>query len=96
MVNGYLFAPWLVRPIPWLDAELARLEQSAGETQDEAQMADGYAAALSDRMAEAAPPHAQDYLNETEHDGRNQPRFSPLLKRKRKTRIPDPTQGTLF
>lgn len=27
LVNGYLYAPWLVRPIPWLDGDLHRISE---------------------------------------------------------------------
>jgi len=95
LVNAYLYAPWLARPIPWLDGALAQLEQCGGQAPDETHAANECAAAISDRMAEAAPPHAQHYLAGTEHDGEAQRRFSPLLKRKRGGK-PDPTQGSLF
>lgn len=91
LVNGYFFAPWLVRPIPWLDRELAALEQMPKN---------GHAVntdavrELSDFMADTAPPHAHGYLRDTEHDPDGQSAVAPLLKRKKRT--PDPTQGTLF
>jgi hypothetical protein len=92
LVNGYLYAPWLVRPLPWLDAGLAALEQMP-------QNGDGSgvsgAQELSDCMAASAPPQAHEYLQETEHDPEEQPILAPLLKR-RKKRAVDPTQGTLF
>jgi len=94
LVNGYLYSPWMVRPIPWLDRELACLEHSSNDVETLA--ATECAAALADCMAEAAPPHAQSYLTGTEHDSETQSRFSPLLKRKRGSKVPDPTQGSLF
>jgi hypothetical protein len=92
LVNGYLYAPWLVRPLPWLDAELATLEQMP-QNGDAANLSD--AQELSECIAASAPPQAQEYLQETEHDPEGQPALAPLLKR-RKKRAVDPTQGTLF
>ena len=92
LVNGYLYMPWAVRPVPWLDHDLAYLEQSSNK---EAQVATECAARLSDRMVETAPPQAESYLKDSVHDTDAQPRFSPLLKRKRGI-VPDPTQGSLF
>jgi len=106
LVNAYLYAPWLARPIPWLDSELAQishlpearpaqrpLEKVALPVTNEltavatapADVAGLSAAAqLSDRMTEAAPPHAQGYLLDTEHDAQGQPSVAPILKRRRK------------
>jgi hypothetical protein len=92
LVNGYLYAPWLVRPLPWLDAELAALEQMPQNGNASSVLG---AQELSDFMASAAPPQAQEYLQETEHDTEGQPALAPLLKR-RKKRAVDPTQGILF
>jgi hypothetical protein len=92
LVNGYLYAPWLVRPIPWLDGELAAMEKMPGDGRSPSAPV---AAELSDFMAAAAPPHAQAYLRDSEHDPDVQPAVAPLLKR-RKKRGADPTQGTLF
>jgi hypothetical protein len=133
LVNGYFYAPWLVRPLAWLDRELAELSRpesaatedtgaGAGEqpsaagtesgtaavcASGEAATGDGHveatldmAAALSDQMAEAAPPHAQGYLSGSEHDRENQFRFSPVLKRRRTGKKTDydadERQGSLF
>lgn len=99
LVNGYFYSPWLVRPIPWLDGELAALEQMAGDTKngiaknDFAENIDA-ARELSDFIAASAPPHAQSYLRDTEHDHDGQRAVAPLLKRKKRTA--DPTQGSLF
>lgn len=49
---------------------------------------------LSNRMADSAPPHAQGYLADTEHDAEGQQAVAPLLKRRK--RAVDPTQGRLF
>jgi N-6 DNA Methylase len=96
LANGYLYMPWAVRPIPWLDPALAALERIAEDTN----LGQEVAAPLSDRMAEAAPPQAHAYLAETEHDAAGQAQVAPLLKRRRRpTRAQptvDPTQGSLF
>lgn len=92
LVNGYCYAPWMVRPIPWLDSELAALERMPATEQSVHQQ---IAAELSDDMTNAAPPHARSYLSDTEHDPVGQPCVAPLLKR-RKRRDVDPTQGSLF
>lgn len=106
LVNGYLYSPWLVRPIPWLDQDLAQLEQMP---QDDSSKQDGTARndaaadvakqhtarELSDFMVASAPPHAQGYLRDTEHDPDGQRAVAPILKRRKKP-APDPTQGTLF
>jgi hypothetical protein len=97
LVNGYLYAPWLVRPLPWLDRELAGLESAPPQlqkwTEDERAIHDNIAASISEQMVQSAPPEAQAYLKDTEHDRQMQPRLSPLLKRKRIKA--DPTQGRL-
>lgn len=92
LVNGYCYAPWLVRPIPWLDRHLAVLERMPDNEQYVSEMA----SELSEQMKAAAPPQAHSYLSETEHDPAEQSRVAPLLKRRRK-RMSDLTQqGTLF
>jgi len=125
LVNGYLYAPWMVRPIPWLDPELTQVgQEDPGKTMDATEpnratleASEGFdsqaardfeagdtpapslAAHLSDRMVDTAPPHAQDYLAETEHDPQEQPRVAPILKRRRKS-VPGSQglvgQGCLF
>lgn len=93
LVNGYLYAPWLVRPLPHLDPELAVVESATSHNQEEMEVA----AMLSQRMAQAAPPHAQDYLHATEHDPDGQRQTAPILKRRKRMNRPvDPSQGTLF
>jgi|GEM_PF-994252 len=128
LVNAYLYAPWLARPIPWLDAELAQVGQTpqappseypadvAGTTEANEQASKeqaacamsptdsqsfSVAARLSDSMTEAAPPHAQGYLLDTEHDAELQPSVAPILKRRRKgsksiSPSPPAGQGSLF
>lgn len=91
LVNGHFYSPWMVRPIPWLDRELAALATMPTASQSAQRMA----ADISDQMVAAAPPHLQDRLQETEHDPATQPAVAPILKRRRKAPA-DPTQGTLF
>ena len=96
LVNGYFYSPWMARPIPWLDGELAALEELPHSDDPEFQrQVEQMARTLSDQMAQAAPSHAQAYLNGSEFDLEGQRGVAPLLKRKRKS-APDPTQGTLF
>ena len=92
LVNGYLYSPWLVRPIPWLEPSLEHLERTAPNADDKEEER---AAAISERMTMAAPPHLQNRLVDTEHDAGGQRRVAPLLKRRRKPGV-DPTQGSLF
>ena len=67
LVNGYLYAPWLVRPLPYLD---------------EAQYQPQHSEALSDAMAAQAQPHQAERLAGTEHDAEQQWRFEPVKKRR--------------
>lgn len=60
LVNGYLWAPWLVRPIPWLARDLAALEQVSQSGYAEK---DPTARELSDFMVASAPLHAKAYVN---------------------------------
>ena len=92
LVNGYCYIPWLVRPIPRLDGELAALERLAP---DDGATYGQSAQALSDLIAAAAPPQAQQRVRGTEHDPHGQRQVAPLLKRKKQA-APDPTQGSLF
>ena len=101
LVNGYLYAPWLVKPLPHLSPELNMIgEGHADATLEDDLTTKGVvpsmnvAAALSDSMAESAPPHTQSYLADTEHDALGQRAVAPLLKRRK--RSVDPTQGNLF
>lgn len=77
LVNAYIYAPWLAKPIAWLDCELCSLEHTADSGE--------VAAPLSDEMTAAAPPHAQGYLFESEHDSHGQSEVAPVLKRRRKS-----------
>lgn len=81
LVNGYLYAPWMVKPIPFLDdVQLngAKLTPE-GKTVSEA---------VSDVMTEQAiasqPEAVQAYLDFTEHDTEEQWKFEPIKKRKKK------------
>ena len=126
LINGYMYAPWLVRPIPWLDPDLAQIGQVDGEamphshtdagrsatpqSDSTAQVAGevtistnsatasspSLAAELSDSMVAAAPPHAQGYLLDTEHDAPAQTSVAPILKRRKKQHPVSEEQGSLF
>ena len=82
LVNGYLFAPWLVRPLPFLDRVQYQPECSGD---------------VSDAMAAQAPPHQAATLADTEHDAPEQWRFEPVKKRRSKGSGADEAQqGVLF
>jgi N-6 DNA Methylase len=66
LVNGFLFAPWLVRPLPYLDGVQYQPEHSSD---------------LSAAMAAQAPPHQAARLIDTEHDVAEQWRVEPIKKR---------------
>jgi len=69
LVNGYCFAPWLVKPFSFLDQQLNDPEKSAE---------------LSDSITEdTARSDIESYLQNTEHDTVEQYRFEPIKKRKR-------------
>lgn len=84
LVNGYLFAPWLARPLPYLDAVQYQPEESA---------------AISEALVAQAPPYQAARLAETEHDTEEQWRFEPIKKRRprgSKEEGGEPGQGVLF
>ena len=86
LVNGYLFMPWLVKPLPFLDG--AQYDRESSE-------------ALSDGMTAQAPPHIAGVLAGSVHDAGEQWRFEPIKKRKRAGAAPEPSvsnarQGLLF
>ncbi|MBD1995249.1 SAM-dependent DNA methyltransferase [Leptolyngbya sp. FACHB-541] len=93
LVNGYLYAPWLVKPLPFLDSEL--LYGDLAEIP-----ARGRSASISDSMTATADqnPAAAQYLAETEHDAENQWKFEPIKKRKRKGKndSEEVWQGSIF
>jgi hypothetical protein len=70
LVNGYLYAPWLVKPFPFLDRDLTDPAHSA---------------AFSEELVKvgASRPDVAEYLADTAHDGKNQWRFEPIKKRRR-------------
>jgi hypothetical protein len=80
LVNGYLYAPWLVRPFPFLDGIQYTPEHSV---------------TLDESMVEQALPHLDAALQATEHDSAEQWRFEPIKKR-RKTGEAEARQGKLF
>lgn len=91
LVNGYLYAPWMVKSLPFLDQPLNELKTvtSKGQT---------IAAHLSDQMVEQAQSQpAAAYLEDTEHDVEEQWRFEPILKRRKKGKAEViAEQGLLF
>ena len=100
LVNGYLFMPWLVRPLPALDPELALLETrvpqgDAHEMELQKEHTMEVAASLSEAMIGHAEPNSRSTQFPTEHDAEGQRRVAPLLKRRRKPSF-DPSQGSLF
>jgi hypothetical protein len=66
LVNGYLLAPWLVRPLPFLDVANIDPRQSK---------------AISDSITAQAPPHISEQLSGTEFDTEESFRFEPIKKR---------------
>jgi hypothetical protein len=69
LVNGYFFAPWLVRPLPFFDGGYDDPETSKD---------------ISDSITETAPPHIAVRLEDTEPDMENQWKFEPIKLRKKK------------
>lgn len=80
LVNGFLFAPWLVKPFPFLDRDNLDPDMSRQ---------------TSDSIAKQAPPHIAEQLGETEHDEELTHRFEPIKKRRRKGES-EVKQGCLF
>jgi hypothetical protein len=83
LVNGYFFAPWLVRPLPFLDSGYDNPETSKS---------------ISDSITASAPAHIADRLVDTEPDTENQWRFEPIKLRRKKTSNDNQEvrQGKLF
>jgi hypothetical protein len=94
LINGYLYAPWMVKPFPFLDRELVEgdrlVEDKAGQPATVSQV-------VSESLTAAATgqPDAVEYLAETEHDSENQWKFEPIKKRRKKG-SEDVLQGQLF
>ena len=80
LVNGYLFAPWLVRPFPFLDS--ANLDPRHSQ-------------AISDSITAQAPPYVAEQISDSKYDDKEAFRFEPIKKRRRKEET-DPSQGSLF
>lgn len=97
LVNGYLYAPWMVKPFPFLDTELCNghLQCSDGETISQKISDD-----LTNNQAISSRPDIASYLADTEHDTEQQWRFEPIKKRKKKGSKsedgPNYYQGCLF
>lgn len=73
LVNGYLYAPWMVRPILWLESRPEDEEERVAQAQAE-----------SESMMAAAPPHYQERLFDTEFDEQAYAQTAPLIKRRRR------------
>lgn len=70
LINGYLYAPWLVRPFPFLDRDLADPSCSAK---------------LADHMHKScARPDVAAHLGGTLHDSDLQPKAEPIKIRRRR------------
>jgi N-6 DNA Methylase len=69
LVNGYLYSPWLVRPLPFLDGGYDDPEISAS---------------ISNSITASAPPHIAAKLEGTEPDTENQWQFEPIKIRRKK------------
>ena len=83
LVNGYLYAPWLVKPMSFLKDDYQCPEKSAE---------------VAEAIAQSAPrPDVQEYLANTEHDTEHQWKFEPIKKLKKKSGDrAEILQGTLF
>ncbi len=91
LINGYLWAPWLVRPIAWLDREavvvterLQSNDEFSGEDEEEKTAAIAVATGLSDHATEIAPLHYQARLFDTEFDAEGTRKTAPILKRRKR------------
>ena len=83
LVNGYMFAPWLVKPMSFMKDDYQRPEKSA-------EVAEAIAQSMS-------RPDVQEYLANTEHDGEQQWKFEPIKKlRKKSGDRSEVLQGVLF
>ncbi|MCW3051835.1 MAG: hypothetical protein JWN14_1005 [Chthonomonadales bacterium] len=80
LVNGYLYAPWLVKPFPFLDHD--NLDRSQSHR-------------ISESITAQAPAHLTELLGDTEFDNIHAPACEPIKKRRRKV-AEDLNQGTLF
>ena len=80
LVNGYLLAPWLARPLPFLDA--ADIDPAESRN-------------ISDGIAAQTLPHVAERVAETEHEGGEAFRFEPVRKRRGRD-AEDVRQGSLF
>lgn len=98
LVNGYLYAPWMVKPFPFLDAALCNghLVYSDGETVSQKVSDD-----MSNGEAVTSRPDVAEYLDNTEYDTEHQWKFEPIKKRRKKDAYdtksePEYYQGCLF
>lgn len=75
LVNGYLYAPWLVKPFPFLDRQLNAMTQQPLEAAKIAEQ-------ISRKMLKpaSARPDVAQYLEGAKLDSENQQQFSPIIK----------------
>lgn len=84
LINGYFYAPWLVKPFTFLDRVLTTENLTESN-------------ALSDSLVELAPEHAKAYVANTEPDQPNQSWPTPIrIRRKRAERKTNPDQLELL
>lgn len=87
LINGYMYAPWLVKPLPFLSGELTEGDRPC---QDDEGNPATVSKVISDRMAAGV-----EAMENTEHDTENQWEFEPIKKRRKKG-DPEAFQGKLF
>ncbi len=80
LVNGYLFAPWMAKPFPFLEA---------------AGLDPGQAEAVSDQVVSQEPPNAAELAGDTGYDTKEASVAAPIRKRRRRGEN-EGVQGTLF
>jgi hypothetical protein len=86
LVNGYLYAPWLVKPFPFLDAELVYGDKLI--TIDGQQQTLSEAVALGMLLQAQSNPAAAKYLKGAVYDRSNAWKFEPIKKLVRGNDIP--------
>jgi hypothetical protein len=99
LVNGYCYAPWMVKPIAWLDEKSAAIcEYSQSGEVEKQEVAAQAAEQVSESFTAQAAPHYQEKLFDTEFDAEALPSTAPLLKRKPKAKASETgsVQTTLF
>lgn len=87
LVNGYLYAPWLVKPFAFLDNQL--YDPTASEAISDSMTATSLEKEAKNESKEPVQMSLFDgsvsaYLANTEHDSENQKNFEPIKKRRKK------------